>query len=146
MTNDSTPKTAANTAPSTAPMSPAQARHPYSPVRETPTGLVFVSGQLGVADGMLVTGGIEAETRQAVTNLHARLASVGLDLRDVVKITVYLTSMDDRNAMDAVYGDALPGPLPARTCIAVAELPYQARVELDAIAVRAATAVRDEPR
>lgn len=146
MTNDTTPKTAANAAPSTAPMNPAQAKHPYSPVIETPTGLVFVSGQLGVADGTLVTVGIEAETRQAITNLHTRLASVGLDLRDVVKITVYLTSMGDRNAMDAVYGDALPEPLPARTCIAVAELPYQARVELDAIAVRAATAVRDEPR
>lgn len=119
-----------------APTSPADARHPYSPVRETTTGIVFVSGQLGLADGALVDGGVAAQTRQAVDNLAARLASAGLGLEDIVKITVYLASMSDRNAMDEVYQSALTEPLPARTCIAVAELPYGARVELDAIAVR----------
>lgn len=121
---------------SSAPTSPAQARHPYSPVRETPVGLVFVSGQLGLADGALVEGGVAGQTQQAFTNLATRLASAGLALQDVVKVTVYLASMSDRNAMDEVYQQALPDPLPARTCIAVAELPYGARVELDAIAVR----------
>jgi reactive intermediate/imine deaminase len=119
-----------------APSSPAQAQHPYSPVRETPTGLVFVSGQLGLADGALVGGGVAGQTRQAFANLTSRLASAGLRLQDVAKITVYLASMSDRNAMDEVYRQALPEPLPARTCIGVAELPYGARVELDAIAVR----------
>ncbi len=119
-----------------APASPAQARHPYSPVRETEAGLVYVSGQLGIADGRIVEGGVAAETRQALANLHGRLTSAGLGFRDLVKITVYLASMDDRNAMDAVYQETLPEPLPARTCVAVAELPYRARVELDAIATR----------
>ncbi|MFI0424028.1 RidA family protein [Spongiactinospora sp. 9N601] len=119
-----------------APTSPAQARHPYSPVREASGGLVFISGQLGLANGALVGGGVADETRQAVTNLRARLASAGLGLEDVAKITVYLASMSDRNAMDQAYQQSLPEPLPARTCIAVAELPYGARVELDAIAVR----------
>ncbi|MEV0159946.1 RidA family protein [Nonomuraea fuscirosea] len=119
-----------------APASPAQARHPYSPVRETGTGLVFLSGQLGVADGRVVPGGVAAETRQALANLRAKLASAGLDHRHVVKITVYLTTMADRDAMDAVYQETLPEPRPARTCVAVAELPYRARVELDAVAVR----------
>ncbi|PZG42959.1 reactive intermediate/imine deaminase [Spongiactinospora gelatinilytica] len=119
-----------------APTSPAQARHPYSPVRETPGGLVFISGQLGLANGALVVGGVAKETRQAVANLRARLASAGLGLEDVAKITVYLASMSDRNAMDQAYQQLLPEPLPARTCIAVAELPYGGRVELDAIAVR----------
>ncbi|MDG4769755.1 pyridoxal-phosphate dependent enzyme [Solwaraspora sp. WMMD792] len=120
----------------TAPTSPAQARHPYSPVRQTPAGLVFVSGQLGIADGALAPGGIAAETRQALANLRDKLASAGLDFSHLVKVTVYLASMDDRNAMDAIYHETLPEPRPARTCIAVAELPYRARVELDAIAVR----------
>ncbi|WP_119696561.1 RidA family protein [Microbacterium halotolerans] len=119
-----------------APTSPAQARHPYSSVRQTPSGLVFVSGQLGLADGALVEGGVVGQTRQAFANLAAHLATVGLGLQDVAKITVYLASMSDRNAMDEVYQRSLPEPLPARTCIAVAELPYAARVEFDAIAVR----------
>ncbi|MFE7441012.1 RidA family protein [Streptomyces chartreusis] len=117
-----------------APTSPSQARHPYSPVRQTGSGLVYISGQLGVADGKVVEGGIVHETRQALANLASKLESVGLGLQDLVKITVYLASMDDRNAMDAIYQDTLPAPLPARTCIAVAELPYLARVEFDAIA------------
>ncbi|GII97038.1 RidA family protein [Sinosporangium siamense] len=119
-----------------APTSPAHARHPYSPLRDTGTGLVFVSGQLGIADGRIVDGGIADQTRQALANLEAKLASGGLGLADIVKITVYLASMNDRNGMDLVYQEALPHPLPARTCIAVAALPYQALVELDAIAVR----------
>ncbi|MCX5602771.1 RidA family protein [Streptomyces phaeochromogenes] len=119
-----------------APASPSGARHPYSPVRATEAGLVYISGQLGIADGNIVEGGIVPETRQALANLRSRLASAGLELRHLVKITVYLASMDDRNAMDAIYQVALPEPLPARTCVAVAELPYRARVEFDAIAVR----------
>jgi reactive intermediate/imine deaminase len=105
-------------------------------VRATEAGLVYISGQLGIADGDIVEGGIVPETRQALANLQSRLASAGLELRHLVKITVYLASMDDRNAMDAIYQEALVEPLPARTCIAVAELPYKARVEFDAIAVR----------
>ncbi|MGW2283466.1 RidA family protein [Streptomyces phaeochromogenes] len=119
-----------------APTSPSGARHPYSPVRATESGLVYISGQLGIADGDIVEGGTAHETRQALVNLRSKLASVGLELRHLVKITVYLASMDDRNAMDAIYQEALPEPLPARTCVAVAELPYRARVEFDAIAVR----------
>ena len=122
-----------------APANPAQARHPYSPVRGTGTGLFFVSGQLGLADGRIVAGGIAAETRQALENLGTRLAAAGLEFRHIVKITVYLASMADRNAMDAVYQQTLAEPRPARTCIAVAELPYRARVELDAIAARTGT-------
>jgi reactive intermediate/imine deaminase len=122
-----------------APASPAQARHPYSPVRATGTGLFFVSGQLGLADGRIVPGGIAAETQQALENLRARLAAADLELHHIVKITVYLASMADRNAMDAVYEQTLAEPRPARTCIAVAELPYRARVELDVIAARTGT-------
>jgi reactive intermediate/imine deaminase len=105
-------------------------------VRETEAGLVYLSGQLGIADGEIVEGGIVHETRQALANVRSKLASAGLELRHVVKITVCLASMDDRNAMDAIYQETLPEPLPARTCVAVAELPYGARVEFDVIAAR----------
>jgi 2-iminobutanoate/2-iminopropanoate deaminase len=119
-----------------APTNPSQARHPYSPVRESAGRLVYLSGQLGIADGEIVEGGIGHETRQALANVRSKLASAELEFRHVVKITVYLASMDDRNAMDAIYQGTLPEPLPARTCVAVAELPYGARVELDVIAAR----------
>ncbi|MFI7446261.1 RidA family protein [Nonomuraea sp. NPDC049714] len=117
-----------------APVSPSQARHPYSPVRAAEGRIVYVSGQLGIADGKIVEGGVVHETRRALANLRDKLASAGLELRHVVKITVYLASMDDRNAMDVIYQETLPEPLPARTCVAVAALPYGARVELDAVA------------
>lgn len=126
----------------TAPATPAQARHPYSPIREASGRLVFVSGQLGLLDGALVDAGAAGQTRQAFANLSTKLAAGGLGLEDIVKVTVYLTSMTDRNAVDEVYQASLPEPLPARTCIAVAELPYGARVELDAIATRGARAQR----
>lgn len=120
----------------TAPTSYSDARHPYSRVRTTAAGLVFVSGQLGVLDGTIVPGGIVAETRQALANLQDALASVDLGFQHLVKLTVYLASMTDRNPMDEVYLEVLPTPLPARTCFAVGELPFRARVEIDAIAAR----------
>lgn len=95
--------------------------------------LLFVSGQLGVSDGDIVQGGIVPQTRQALANLAATLQTRDLGLDTIVKITVYLVSMTDRNAMDEVYAATLPEPLPARTCIAVAELPFGARVEIDAV-------------
>lgn len=117
----------------TAPRRFSDAAHPYSLVREA-GGLLFLSGQLGVADDDLVEGGIVPQTRQALANLRAALQTRGLGLDAVAKITVYLVSMTDRHAMDEVYAATLPEPRPARTCVAVAELPFGARVELDAVA------------
>ncbi len=111
----------------------ADAAHPYSPIRVA-GGLAFVSGQLGVDSGEVVPGGISAETRQAFSNLADTLESNNMDFKNIVKITVYLASMADRMAMDEVYQEVLPLPLPARTCFAVGELPFGARVELDVIA------------
>lgn len=114
----------------------SDAKHPYSRLRVA-GDLVFVSGQLGVADGEVVEGGIIAETRQAFANLSTTLSASGLGLGDIVKITVYLASMNDRLAMDDIYMELLPEPLPARTCFAVGELPFGARVELDVVAYSA---------
>lgn len=119
--------------PDTAPRRYSDARHPYSSVRRG-GGVVFVAGQLGVSDGDIVPGGIVPEARQAFANLTAALAAEGLELSDVVKVTVYLVDMVDRTAMDGIYVEALAEPRPARTCIAVHQLPFGARIELDAIA------------
>ena len=118
-----------------APKHYADAQHPYEPVR-TAGPLVFIAGQLGVKDNALVSGGIRAEAEQAFANLRGLLAQHDLRLDDLVKVTVYLVSMSDRLALDEVYVAQMPNRLPTRTCVAVAELPFGARVELDAIAHR----------
>lgn len=119
--------------PDRAPLRFSEAEHPYSTTRAA-GGLLLISGQLGVADGEIVAGGIIAETHQAFTNLQRILADAGLGFGDIIKITIFLASMADRTVVDYIYRATLPEPLPARTCVAVAELPFHARIELDVIA------------
>lgn len=109
--------------------------HPYRvAVREG--DLVAVSGRLGAdPPGVIVPGGFEAEMRQALANLTEALAEVGAEPRDVVKVTVYLTDMDDRDAMNVLFSEYFPTRPPARSCIGVASLPYGGCVELDTLAV-----------
>ena len=99
--------------------------------------LVFTSGQVGLdpAKGELVSGGIKAETKRALDNLTAVLRGASLTLADVVKTTVYLADMQDFAAMNEVYGEAFGGAPPARTTIAAAGLPRNARVEIECVAV-----------
>jgi 2-iminobutanoate/2-iminopropanoate deaminase len=111
----------------TIPASPA-----YSKARRA-AGLLFVSGQLGVRDGALV-GGIEGQTRQALTNLGLVLAEHGLAMDGVVKCDVFLSSMTHWNAMNAVFAEVFGVPYPARTAVAV-ELIAGALVEIDAVAL-----------
>jgi 2-iminobutanoate/2-iminopropanoate deaminase len=102
--------------------------------------LVFCSGQVGLdpATGRLVAGGVEAETARALENLAAVLAGAGLGLGDVVKTTVYLADLGEFAAMNGVYGRYFTAPYPARATVGVAALPAGARVEIEAVAVRAA--------
>jgi reactive intermediate/imine deaminase len=111
----------------------SDAAHPYSATR-TAAGLVFVSGQLGVLDNEIVSGGIGPETRQALANLKRCLAKQGCGTADVVKTTALLTDLVDRKEFDEIYADFFAEPRPARTCYAVGSLPYGARVEVEAIA------------
>lgn len=106
---------------------------PYSPTVRA-GDLIFVSGQIGLRDGTLVDGGFEAQMDQAMTNLAAVLADAGAGLHDVVKTTVFLTSMDDYPAMNDRYLAALGDHRPARSAVAVAALPLGAAVEIEAIA------------
>jgi 2-iminobutanoate/2-iminopropanoate deaminase len=100
-------------------------------------GFVFCSGQIPLdpATGNLVEGGIEAQTHQVFKNLGAVLKAAGADLRSVVKTTVFLQSMTDFAAMNAVYASYITEAPPGRSTVEVAKLPRGALVEIEAIAV-----------
>ena len=104
---------------------------PYTPIVRAGAWLV-VSGQVGLRDGALVDGGVEAEARQALANLRGLLESEGASLADVVKTTVFLRHMDDYDAMNEVYVSAFGDHRPARSAVAVAGLPRGALVEVEA--------------
>ena len=113
---------------------------PYSQAIRIET-LVFTAGQVGLipASMELIEGGIEAQTRQALTNLKNVLESADSGLNFVVKVTVFLQSMSDFSAMNAVYTEFFPENPPARTTVAVAALPKGALVEIECIALLSST-------
>lgn len=100
--------------------------------------LVITSGQLpiDVATGAFPEG-IEAQTRQSLTNVKAILESVGLTMDSVVKTTVFLSDMNNFAAMNGVYAEFFSeGNYPARSAVEVARLPKDALVEIEVIAVK----------
>jgi 2-iminobutanoate/2-iminopropanoate deaminase len=104
---------------------------PYTPVVEA-GGWVVVSGQVGAVDGALVSGGFDSQCSQALANLRYRLESVGASMGDVVKTTVFLRHMPDYARMNELYCEAFGDHRPARSAVAVAELPLGALVEIEA--------------
>ena len=98
---------------------------------------VFTSGQLGLdpATGELVPGGIEAETRQALTNLRHVLEDSGSGMDQVVKTIVFLSDMADFAKMNAVYAGFFPAAPPARSTVQVAALPKAGSVEIEIVAL-----------
>lgn len=112
---------------------------PYSPVRNAGS-LYFVSGQVGVdADTKTASTDVSQQTRQALKNLTKVLEDVNLDLSHVVKTTIFLTDMADFAAVNEVYVDYFREPRPARSTVAVRELPRVSgdtpiKVEIEAIA------------
>ena len=95
--------------------------------------LVFVSGQIGLGpDGMAET--LEGQIEQVLVNLDKVLTDQGVERSQVVKATVFLTDMDDFPALNEQYREFFADPRPARSTIAVANLPFGARVEIEAIA------------
>ena len=112
-------------------------RAPYSPaVRAGDT--IYVSGQVSVdpATGQFALSDVQAETRQVLTNIKTLLEGCGATMSDVVRCGVYLTNVDDFQAMNAVYAEFFGDPKPARTTI-IAGLPLkEAKVEIDAIAYK----------
>ncbi|MDP3184069.1 MAG: RidA family protein [Anaerolineales bacterium] len=99
--------------------------------------LVFTAGQIGLdpAKGELVPGGIQAETRQVLTNLKHVLEAAGTSLDGVIKTTVFLKDMADFAKMNAIYAEFFTQNPPARSTVAVAGLPIGACVEIEAVAL-----------
>jgi 2-iminobutanoate/2-iminopropanoate deaminase len=99
--------------------------------------MVFTAGQIGLQPdtGELVGGGIEAETRQVLTNLTHVLEASGSDFGLVVKTTVFLSDMNEFGKMNAVYAEFFSENPPARSTVAAAALPKEARVEIEAVAL-----------
>jgi len=98
--------------------------HPY---------LLELSGQIGLNPETmkLVDGGVKAETEQIFKNIQAILKSVGWSLDNITKVRVYLTNMNDYQAMNEVYAQKFIKKAPARVAIAVKELPLGAKVEIE---------------
>ena len=111
---------------------------PYS-VGIATEALVFCSAQAGLdpRSGTLASGGVGPETEQALRNLEAVLAAVGLTLRNVVRSTIYLADINDFGVVNDIYGRRMSAPLPARTTVGVAALPLGAQIEIEMTAIRA---------
>jgi 2-iminobutanoate/2-iminopropanoate deaminase len=98
-------------------------------------GLLFTSGQLPATPaGKLITDDIEEAARQSLKNVQAILEAAGASMADVVKVTIFLTDMNDFAKVNAIYDGFFPAPPPARSCIQVAALPKGAPIEIEAIA------------
>lgn len=110
---------------------------PYSQAIEA-NGILFCSGQIPIvpATGILVEGGIREQTRQVFHNISQVLAAAGTDMSHVVKTTVFLSDMSNFAAMNEVYAEFFAQPFPARSAVAVRELPKGALVEIEVLVVK----------
>ena len=112
---------------------------PYSQAIRTGE-FVYVSGQIALdpANGELAGDDVQAQTHRVAQNLQAILTHAGASLASVIKTTVFLARMSDFQAMNAVYATYFEGPgrvAPARSTVAVAELPRKALVEIECVAL-----------
>src|SRR5579862_2103162 len=93
---------------------------------------LICSGQLGMRDGALVDGGVQAQARQAIANLAALLEGEGASLDQVAKTTVFLAHISDFALVNEVYVECFGDNRPARSAFAVAALPMGGLVEIEA--------------
>ena len=99
-------------------------------------GMVYTSGQIALTPaGEMCENDITVQTEQVLRNLSAVLEAAGSGLDKVVKTTIFLDSMDDFAAVNAIYAEAFGDHKPARSTVAVKTLPKNALVEIDAIAL-----------
>jgi 2-iminobutanoate/2-iminopropanoate deaminase len=99
-------------------------------------GLLYASGQIGLNPqlGKLVADDLESQARQAMQNLSAVLNEAGAQLKDILKVNIFLTDMDDFPRFNEIYAAWLAEHRPARATVAVAALPLGAKIEMDLIA------------
>ncbi len=100
--------------------------------------LLFCAGQIPLdpLTGELVSGDVAAQTERVCANIRAVLGVNSMTMADVVKTTIFLLTMDDFAAVNAVYAKHFPEPYPARSTVAVAGLPRGARVEIEVTAAK----------
>ncbi len=98
---------------------------------------IYTSGQIALnpVNGTLVGDDVQTQTQQVMHNLQAVLDSAGTSLDNVVKTTVFLARMSDFQAMNTIYATYFGEPAPARSTVAVAELPRKALVEIECVAL-----------
>lgn len=112
----------------------AEPKAPYSPV-VVGGAFAYTAGQVPFGpDGALVAGGVEQQTSQALDNLERCLASVGCSMDDVVKVTAFLSDLDDFDAYNRAYERRFAAPYPARTTVG-ARLADGLLVEIEAVAL-----------
>ena len=107
---------------------------PYSQAIRT-DAFIFTAGQIGIdpTTGELISGAVEEQTRQALSNLRNVIEAAGSNMDNVVKTTVFLKDMADFPKMNAIYAEFLGENPPARSTIAVAALPKGGLVEVEAV-------------
>lgn len=112
---------------------------PYSQAIKLNNGLLFISGQTPIVPqtGKVVEGEIEEQTHQALNNIKAIIEAAGYTMKDIVKTTCLLNTMDDFAAMNQIYATYFSENPPARATYAVEKLPLGVLVEIEAIAYKA---------
>jgi 2-iminobutanoate/2-iminopropanoate deaminase len=107
--------------------------------------MLFTAGQIALdpKTGQLVPGGIAEQTRRVLENLSAILKAEHLSFDHVVKTTIFLTSMDDFQAVNEIYGTYFRENPPARSTVAVAALPKGAKIEIEVVAIASDLAAND---
>jgi len=110
---------------------------PYSQAVES-DNILFVSGQIPICpkEGKIISTTIDEQTEQVFSNIEAILKSAGYSFRQIVKTTVFLTDMSHFASMNEIYKRFFTENCPARSTIAVKELPQGALVEIEAIAIK----------
>ena len=110
---------------------------PYSQAIEV-NGMIYTSGMIPIdpSTGELVTGSVEAQAEQAISNLEALLAASSSSIEKAVKTVVFISNMDDFGKINEVYAKHFKEPYPARSCVQVARLPKDVAIEIEAVAVK----------
>ena len=118
----------------TTPSAPA-AIGPYSQAIIA-NGMLYTSGQIPIdpQTGNIVSGGIEAQTHQAFANVRNLVEAAGITMSHVVKVTVYMADMADFATVNTIYEQYFTAPYPARSAVAVKQLPKGALIEIETIA------------
>jgi len=105
----------------------------FSPTR-TEGNFIFLSGQVGIKDGVLVSENIKEQVAQATENIAVLLKKHNLSLESVIDVTVFLIDQEDYQPFNEIYAELFNEPFPTRTAVTVKNLPLGAKVELKVIA------------